>query len=214
VFILLDDVQFTKPSYIHRVKIKTPQGSMWLNVPTQKTSRKRILDVLINNAIHWKDEHLKTFHMNYAKAPYFNKVMEGIIKPIYSKGYERLIDFNFDLLKSVLSKLGITNKIYFSSSFNIQAKKSARIVALCKEVGASVYISGLGAKSYNDETLFKESNIQLKYMRFKHPIYPQRFGEFIPGLSIIDLLFNEGFEGATRVLNKLSEEVMFEIGNK
>jgi len=61
-------------------------------------------------------------------------------------------------------------------------------------LGAETYVSGAGAKAYNDPQIFNNANVNLQYSAFEHPVYRQEFGEFIPGLSILDVLFNEGLE--------------------
>ncbi len=88
--------------------------------------------------------------------------------------------------------LNISNPIYLSSELKLSFGTTERIVDMVKKTGCTKYLSGESGKNYLDEELFKEAGIQLIYSEFKHPTYHQQFGEFIPNLSVIDLLFNEG----------------------
>ena len=77
-----------------------------------------------------------------------------------------------------------------------------RNIAICKEIGADVYLSGNGAKTYNDNNLFKNSSIDLLYQDYLQPSYKQQSIKFVPGLSIIDMLFNCGYEETERLLKR------------
>jgi len=66
------------------------------------------------------------------------------------------------------------------------------LIALCREAGADAYLSGHGATDYQDEDEFRAAGIRLVYTDFRHPTYPQAFGPFELGMSIVDLLANCG----------------------
>jgi len=82
-----------------------------------------------------------------------------------------------------------------ASSLNVGGKSSDLLIDIVKKLNGSVYLSGRGGANYQDEEKFKASGIELIYSDFAHPVYPQLWGEFIEGLSIIDLLFNCGEGG-------------------
>jgi hypothetical protein len=67
-------------------------------------------------------------------------------------------------------------------------------------VQADRYLSGVGARAYFEPEPFAAAGIEVLWQNFKHPIYPQLYGEFIPGLSSIDLLFNCGIAKSREVL--------------
>ena len=85
----------------------------------------------------------------------------------------------------------LKTEIIFSSSMGIKSSKGDLIIDICKEVGAETYISGLGAKDYINLENFKFNNIEVCFLPSRNPIYNQYSGEFIPDLSIIDLVMNE-----------------------
>ena len=86
-------------------------------------------------------------------------------------------------------------QIIKESELNVKGNSTERLVNICKELGAEIYVSGIGGKQYMDEKLFQKNNIKIEYQKFQCPTYPQIFGgNFIPNLSIIDLLFHNGPE--------------------
>jgi hypothetical protein len=191
LFVSFDSVQFVTHGFIYRNKIKTPQGWTWLTIPVKHKHGCRINEVRINNGIDWVERHLRSLKHSYSKAPFFNEYF-GEIEEIYRGGWDMLSDFNDTLLKWLLEKLGIGVKFFNLSDLGVEGMSTLRIVNLCKKLGADTYLSGPGGKDYVIDEMFKKDRIRLIYQDFKHPVYTQRFGEFMPGLSVVDLLFNHG----------------------
>jgi len=100
----------------------------------------------------------------------------------------------------VLSILKLEKKVVQASELNVKGKSMRLIIDIVKAVGGKVYLSGFGGAKYQDEKLFKEEGIELRYYEFSHPVYPQLWSDFIPNLSIIDLLFNCGPESLNIIL--------------
>jgi len=97
------------------------------------------------------------------------------------------------IVKWLTKKLGMQVEFIRSSSLETSGKKVLLLVNICKKLGANHYLSPQGSKAYIEENnLFVKNEIKLSYQKFRHPRYRQLWGEFIPYLSIIDLLFNEG----------------------
>ena len=100
-----------------------------------------------------------------------------------------------------MNELEIKSKIVFSSDLEISKKGSDRVLDICKAVDADHYITGtFWAESNLRVEEFKKSNIDVEFQKFQHPTYKQIHGEFIPEMSIIDLLFNEGRKEAKKIL--------------
>jgi len=194
VFIFLDNVQFSKNSFQNRVKIKTPQGAQWLTVPVHFRFGQLTYEVQIDNQTNWREKHLKTFEMNYKRAPFFDEVY-SLLKDIYLKAkWTSLVDFNIELIMKICGYLDIKPQTMKASSLDVEGKATELLIGLVKKVGGKIYLSGTGGMKYQDEERFKEEGIELVYSDFVHPIYPQLWSDFIEGLSIIDLLFNMGSE--------------------
>jgi len=194
VFVILDEVQLPRgKSVANRNKIKTPQGEMELVVPISKpkgnegkvTYREaRIADG------KWAKKALKAIELNYSKAPFFDKYF-SVIKDLFSKG--DFCQMNVDFIKYVVKELEINTEIeLLSRKEGEYGNKNDLIVNLCRHFDANVYLSGKGAQKYNDPLYLKQYGIKLEYQEFEHPVYTQLHGEFIPYLSVLDLLMNHG----------------------
>ncbi|MEG6616322.1 WbqC family protein [Peptococcaceae bacterium 1198_IL3148] len=191
VFVIADDVLLSSTSITHRNKIKCANGSLLLSVPL---ALKKVLikDVLIYNDQNWAERHFQTLQHCYARSKYWKDYREQF-RNIYARRWHKLIDLNMEIINLVRDILDIHTPLVLSSALpNLQGKKSDRIIDICKKLNAVVYLSGQGAKVYNDEQAFAQNGIELRYQNFVHPKYPQMWGDFIDKLSIVDLIFNCG----------------------
>lgn len=192
-FVILDNVDIvtgTADAITNRTKIKNQQGSIWLTVPMKKGESKKISGVKMDNAQNWKSKHLKTIEMSYGKAPYFKEIYPWICD-IYTMETDSMNVFNIEIIKRFCAKFGIETEMYIASELDIRSEdKNQRLVEIIKKIGGNVYLSGNGARSYNDVELFKTNGIELTYTNFSPPVYNQINGEFIAGLSTLDYLMN------------------------
>ena len=202
VFVLLDNVQYTKNSFINRNRIKTSQGAMWLTVPVRIKGRfgQLIKDVEINDTVDWQKKHLGTLGANYGKARFFEAIFQGLKTIYYADDWSNLCELNVRLLEWVLSLLKLEKRIVRASDLNVKGESTRLLVSIVKAVGGDVYLSGFGGAKYQEEELFKQEGIELQYYEFNHPVYPQLWSDFVPNLSIIDLLFNCGPESLDIIL--------------
>lgn len=192
VFVLLDDVQFQKNGFQNRNRIKTPQGAQWLTVPVLHDFGQKINEVKIDNKSDWRRKHLLSIQANYAKAPYFEKYFP-LLQEIYSKPWDLLCELNIALIELFAKKLGIKAKLVRSSSLAKQGEKNELLLSICKRLGATTYVSGMGA-GYLDVALFEKNGIKVEYTHFTHPVYRQLHGEFIPNMSVVDGMMMAGEE--------------------
>lgn len=192
--VVLDDVQFEKNSFINRNKIKMPEGWRWLTVPV-KTSGKfgnlSINSVEIAGDRPWAAKHWETLRMNYSRAPFFGQhavFFEGI----YSRRWKKLIDLTHEITAYLLDEFKIETKIYFASRMRGSGKKDELILNLCRELGATTYLSGPLGRNYLREDFFHEHAVTVRYDDYHHPEYSQAHPGFEPYMAAIDLLFNVG----------------------
>ena len=191
IFVLLDNVQYEKNGYTNRCQMKTSQGAQWLTMPIEKKFPQLITKAKLINFPKECKRHLKTIQLNYKKTEYFNDLFPDL-KQILEKDWKYLSELNIELIKFLIKKIGIKTKIEIASNYNFQGKSTDLLINICKRFNAKTYLSGKGGANYQDEKKFETSKIDLEYTNFDHPIYSQLWGEFIPGLSVIDLLFNYG----------------------
>lgn len=204
IFVVLDNIQFNKNGWQNRNKIKNANGWMYLTVPIIHKYQQKIDEVMINNNKNWGKKHWHALKTNYSKAKYFNMHAEFFYK-IYEKHWTKLADINYEILFYLLKSLKIDTKIIKSSELkNIEGEDTLRLINICKMLGADSYLSGAYAlEVYLDADLFQKHGIKLLLQDWHCPGYKQLFPKsgFIPDLSIIDLLFNEG-ENSLEILNK------------
>ena len=193
-YIVFDDVQFPRgKDYANRNQIKTNNGKMWLTASVLgKKDLKPWNQIEINNN-GWKEKHLTNIESFYKKTPYFKSYFL-FLKRIYETDHKLLLDLNLDLIIFFLGCLDKIPNIILSSDIKTELTGLDKILYILKDQKATKYISGdgEGSRRYIDEQLFKDNNIELVWQNYKHPTYNQLYGEFIPYLSILDLLFNEG----------------------
>ena len=200
LFVFLDDVQFRKKGWQNRNRIRINDGTTLLSIPVHTHSYPKINEVTIDNEKNWSIRHKKSILYNYARAPYFDEIKD-FIESIFEKKFQYLVDLNTEIIKFIMNELEIKSKIVFSSELEISKKGTDRVLDICKAVDADHYITGtFWAESNLRVEEFKKSNIDVEFQKFQHPIYKQIHGEFIPEMSIIDLLFNEGRKEAKKIL--------------
>jgi hypothetical protein len=207
-FVFLDDVQYKEREFQNRNKIRTPKGGIWLSVPviSKGQGRQIINQVRIDNEFDWRQKHRESLKSCYGKAEFFDKY-EAFFTQLYQRKWERLIDLNLEIIRFILNDLNICTAISFESELKIEAAKTERIIAICKKLDADTYLSGAGGRDYLEEARFSQEGIRLVYQDFRHPVYRQQFmkdeNDFIPQLSTVDLLFNEGAK-ARGILKRFS----------
>ncbi len=207
-FILYDDVQYTKRDWRNRNLLKTPQGLHWLTIPIEVKGQRfqLVKDAKISQA-NWGEKHWTTLQANYGRAPYFRSYRE-IFEPLYrNPGTVFLSEINFAFIQAVCQLLGIRTKLSFSMNYAFHKDaKNQQLVSLCEQAEATHYISGPAAASYLDPLEFEKKKIQVSFFDYSnYPQYHQSHPPFEHGVSILDLLFNEG-PAATRYMKSFLHE--------
>ncbi len=194
-FVFFSEVQYVPKDYIQRNKIKMPMphGPIWLTVPVLDKGyrEKRISQMEINNSLLWRRKHWGSIVASYKKAPYFD-LYAPFLENTYEREWKYLADLNEYLLKWLLDALGIKVRFLKASDFDFQGTKSDLVLNMCKQLGADYYIFGAMGRSYAKVEDFENAGTKVVFQEYKHPTYPQLHGDFVPYLSVIDLLFNCG----------------------
>ncbi len=194
VFVFLDDVQFEKNSEQNRNRIKTATGSTWLTVPVSRQLATRIPDVCIpQEEKRWKRKHISSIEQNYRKASFFDEVAPAIFE-LLDSDWEKLLDLNLAVDRLFVEMVGFSGDVVRTSELSASGAKSDRVLSICKEIGATVYLSGRAGADYLDHQSFKNNHIEIRIQDYKYRPYPQAFPQvgFVPGLSALDLFFNVG----------------------
>ena len=196
-FVFLDQVQYKAREYQNRNKIRTKAGWIWLTVPviSKGLGRQKICDIRINNNSDWQRRHWRSLKVWYGKSKFF-KDHFSFFENVYTRRWGKLMDLNIHIIKYLLKQFGIDTSLYYASEIGTTAQGTDRIIEICKRLKADTYLSGIGGKDYLEEEKFVQAGIKLEYQNFIHPrhhqLYTQEGSPFLPYMSAVDLLFNEG----------------------
>ena len=205
VFVFLNDVQFSKQSWQVKNKIMSQGNELMLTVPIKKSSLSTNIDkIIIDDSRPWKKKHLKSIYYSYIKAPFFEEVFPVIERLINNK-LGCLADFNMAIIKTLSNEIFEKTSFIDSRDLKISSvDKLDRIIKICNEVKATDYLSPAGAitylKSMNFEQRFSNASIKFSVQNYIPKDYPQLNSSFKPYLSIVDLLFNQGFKKAKTII--------------
>lgn len=194
VFCFFDIVQYQPKDWNNRNKVKLRNGEIiWLTVPVLRSGyrEQNYLDLRINNDVAWQRKHWKTLQLSYRKAPYYDLYAKELER-FYSTRWERLADLNYEMLLYFMEVLRLRIPVVKASRYQFSGKKSDLVLDMCKTLGAKAYIFGALGRDYADLGSFAANGISVYFQDYRHPTYPQLFGEFESHLSIVDLLFNCG----------------------
>jgi hypothetical protein len=199
VFVVMDDLQYEAQNFQNRNRVKLNSGAGWLTVPLERGAQTdRILDKRIHQGgsprEHWQRRTWRTLETHYGRAPHFARYAEELAE-VYRRPWDRLVDLDQHVLELARRWLGITRPILQASSLGLVGGKTDRIIDLCRKLGARVYLSGSGGSTgYLDVAALRRAGITVRWQRFTHPVYPQRYPAlgFLPNLAFLDLVFNCG----------------------
>ena len=206
VFVFLNDVQFSKQSWQVKNKINSQGKELILTVPVKKSKLATNIDqIIIDQSKPWKKKHLKTIYYSYIKSEYFKEIYP-IIEQILLKENDSLVALNMEIIKTISNKLFGHKEFVDSRSLDVSSgDKLDRIVQICKKVNATQYLSPAGSMDYLESMNYKERFLKASLGFVKQKYNPMSYHQptssaFLPYLSIIDLLFNKGFNKSIEVI--------------
>ncbi len=139
----------------------------------------------------WPEKHHISLMSAYSRSPYLRDHL-GFLERIFSSEFELLIDLNMTIISYLIKELRINTRIVLQSGLEKKAKGTPLLIELCKDLGADLFLAQGPARKYLDEGLFRDAGIELRFFSQPSIVYPQLWGDFIPNLSALDLLFNCG----------------------
>jgi hypothetical protein len=205
LFIIHDDLQYTKGDWRNRNKIKTLHGARWITVPVNYKRTSQLIDeTTIDYSTPWAQKMINQIRESYRQAPhfymYFPQLCDLLTEPATS-----ISDLNLRLIKWVCRLLKIGTPIELSRVYHPQGAKTERLVGILKKAGATSYLSGPAAQSYLVPELLEREGIKLEYKRYDYPLYEQLYPPFEPFVSVLDLLFMTGERALDYIVNKQEE---------
>jgi hypothetical protein len=192
LFVIYDDVQYSKGTWRNRNRVKTPSGLQWITVPVDVSLGQSIDSVRIaQRPKPWLEQHAALLKLSMGTCVHYMEAME-VWRSAVASPHELLSPLNVALLRSACDYLDIGTPIVSSSNYSLDGRSTDRLLQLLRAVGASQYISGPAGDAYLDKSAFAAAGIRLFYKSYDYPEYPQAHGSFAPAVSILDLIANCG----------------------
>jgi hypothetical protein len=203
-FIIYDNIQYTKKGWINRNQILSNGVPQLISIPLKKDSD--YLDVVGRELSEsWSNDRKKIINIiksSYNKSPYFQETFELILKCL-NNPERNLFKFIYDSLILINEYLDIKTKIIISSVIDVDhtLKSQDKVLSICRERKATQYINSIGGQELYNKDIFKQNKIDLNFIKTSPIQYKQFNNEFIPWLSIIDVLMFNSKEQIKNYLN-------------
>lgn len=207
IFVFLDDAQYSKNSYINRVGILADGQARWLSVPVSQSLGDPISAVRPARA-DWARAHQDRLRQAYRRTAAFAEIWPEIADLLTRAGAAPgLAAANRLLVEGLAARLDVRPRFLASSDLDLPpAAGDDRLVAIVQALApGGTYLSGRGGAGYQDPEKFRAAGLGLRYTDFRHPIYDQGGGTFVPGLSVIDALFRLGWRDTARLIREARE---------
>ncbi len=199
-YVIFDDVNFIKRGWVNRNNILVNGERHLFTISLKEASQnKHFNEILIADDFQ---KFIKTIRFNYHKAPYFEPTMQ-LLERIVSYPDKTLSTFLMNSFQETLDYLGIQTKLILSSSIkkDNSLKGSNKILDICRILGATTYYNAIGGQELYDKAKFREHGIDLYFVETPMVAYPQLSKDFVPYLSMIDVLMNNSPEEVNKMLD-------------
>jgi hypothetical protein len=205
VFVFLDDVQFARRSWQSRNRILSAAGEVMLTVPVRKHSRETLIgDIEIAEGEPWRDKHLDSIRHAYSSRPGFKDGMGFLEDQLGRHPGGKLADLNRDLVEAAAGRLGLSTEFVSASTLGCGGHRSEHLLAICRAVGASDYLSPMGSAEYMQEDgVFADAGFPVRFQGFVEIPYPQGGETFTPYMSFVDALMNVGWAGLRALIDRM-----------
>ncbi len=203
-FVVYDNIQYTKKGWINRNRILVNGKDEYISAPLKKDSDfLNVKDRFLADT--WPTEKKKTLNKItecYRKAPSYNEAMPVIESCLLFED-QNLFNYIFNSLKVLTDHFGIETKLTISSilKLNHELRSAEKVVAICKALAATEYINPIGGTELYNKEQFSKENLQLHFLKTDNIVYKQFENEFIPFLSIVDIMMFNTKEEVRTMLN-------------
>lgn len=192
LYVLLDNVQFTKNNYQNRNRLIDQNGVVyWSTVPVRMAGHtdRKICDMETDDAQPWRRKCWARIAASYRRHPFFEQLAPEV-EAIFMAEHHALVDLNIALIDFFRQQLRLDVPMRRASMMDVTGIRSELLLSICKNVGADRYLSGPSGRDYLESGLFERHGVTIDYHQFSHPVYPAPL--FKPYLSTLDLLMNHG----------------------
>ena len=203
-YVIYDTARFSNNKWGFRNRILINGAPGYFRVKTLKASQnKKFSEIRVSNDIESKKKNIHMLGCVYRKAPYYSEVMP-MLEQFLMADYDNLSECNIASIRLVCNYLDIkTDIILFSElTYDADLKRQFRIFDVCKALGSNEYINAIGGMELYDFEEFRENGIELAFLKSDDIVYPQFGGEFVPYLSIIDVMMFNSVPEIQDMLNR------------
>jgi hypothetical protein len=193
-FVLFDDVQYTRRDWRNRNRIKTAHGLKWLSIPVASKGKytEAIRDIQTSGHA-WRAAHWAALEESYREAAHFADSAKAVEELYRGAEDPHLSRVNERFLRGICEMLGIRTKLSWSWDYELVEGRTRKIVEICRQAGATDYVSGPSARAYLEEDLFRQAGITVTWMDYHgYREYRQLYPPFEHAVTVLDLVFNEG----------------------
>ena len=204
-FVFYDDVNYINRGWVNRNRMLINSIAKHFTIPLLKASQNKLINEV--EIGFQSKEYLKlqkTIEIAYKKAPYFDQVIK-IVKPVLNKDYNNIAEIAIESVKVCASYLGLKTEFYVSSSDfsnSNDLNRTERILYICKQLNTKTYINAIGGIELYKKEDFKQQDIELKFIKTLPIKYKQFNNEFVPWLSILDVLMFNSAEEVNEMLDE------------
>lgn len=193
-FVVYDNIQYTKNGWINRNRILQNDKDILFTIPLKKDSDLLNVNqrILADNSTEIREKILRQIKHNYQKARYFDSIYPFVEKCFLSKE-TNLFNYIFFSITQVAQLFDIKTEIIISSTIDINhdLKGREKVLGICNKMNCDNYINAVGGVDLYNKDVFSKNNFRLNFLKTNKIKYQQYNSEFIPNLSIIDvLMFN------------------------
>jgi hypothetical protein len=193
-FVIYDDIEYTKKGWINRNRILLNGADHLFSIPLKNDSDYLSIDKrsLAENYPEHKKKITGQLISAYSKSPEFKNIFP-LIEDCMNYPDSNLFSFIFYSLKKTCGYLDIKTGFIRSSTLNIDPslKGEEKVLAINKRLNSSIYVNAIGGQELYSKERFSDNNLELKFIKTTPIVYPQFKNEFVPNLSIIDvMMFN------------------------
>ncbi|MBC7525086.1 MAG: WbqC family protein [Flavobacterium sp.] len=203
-FVVYDDVAFIKQGWINRNNMLLNKKKHLFFAPVKSISSfKKISETEIDYKFDWTKKTLLTFEQSYKKAPFHKEVMP-ILESVFLSKKETISELAFESLFQVSNYLELKTGFQKTSSIynNQELKGEDRVIDICLKEKTKQYINPIGGQELYQKENFSKKGITLNFIK-THPItYKQYNDDFVPWLSIVDVLMFNPKEEVIKMLNQ------------
>ncbi len=202
-FVLLDDVQFERSSWQARNRVLAASGEVMLTVPVKRTGLDSLIgEVEIADDRAWRRKHLATIQQAYGVRPHGPAAI-SLMRGALDRDPARLADLTGGLIREAASNLGVTAEVVWSSDLGCAGKRSDHLLAICRKLDATDYLSTAGSRDYLEaDGVLAAAGLPIRYHSFAPKPYDQGRATFTPYMGFIDAVANLGWDGTSALLGR------------